>query len=108
MRYDVLDFAMIFTSDAAEGVRALIVDLGLGGLAVRTNEPVALMEKLRIVIGQTSGTPFEVTGVVRYCEARKDSPLYAVGLQFDPASHEERIRIAKLINYAFQRSCQPA
>lgn len=106
LRYDVLDFAMLY-GGGSDGVRALIVDLGLGGMAMRTKEPLTDLAKVSILVGHASGNPIEVTGVVRYCENRPGSPLYAVGIQFEPNGHEERLRIAKLINEAFQRSCQP-
>ncbi len=106
LRYDIMDFAMIYGASHPQGVRALVVDLGLGGIAIRSREALEADEKIRIQIGKSGGTPYELNGQVRYCDNGQSNPLYSIGIQFEPANHEEKISIARLINEAFQRSCK--
>lgn len=83
-----------------------MVDLGLGGIAIRSRDPLLPEEKIEINIGRSNGAPYTLHGQVRYCEGENSQPLYSVGIQFEPENHEEKIAIARLINEAFQRSCK--
>jgi len=105
LRYDLLDYAMAFPENDAVGIRSVIADVGLGGLALRTHEPLEVGEKLRLVVGRGSGHSITIKGVIRHVHVNEESRLYAIGVQFQPESHDERVTIAQYVHEIFQRRC---
>ena len=107
IRHEVIDFSIILPNTSKLPVSALIVDVGLGGVALRTREKFPPEEMVTITVGQNNGSPISFHGEIRYCDKREKESTYAVGVQFKPANQEERALIANFINNAFQRNSQP-
>src|SRR5579862_6074123 len=105
LRYDLLDYAMAYGDNDQVGVRSVIADVGLGGLALRTHEPLEPGEKLKLVVGRVSGEAITIRGLIRHVHVNPESRLYAIGVQFQPESHDERITIAQYVHEIFQRRC---
>lgn len=104
-RYEVLDYGIAFRLGDPLGVRCIIVDAGLGGLALRTKEELIPDEILDISVTGTSGQQLTLRVKVRHCVNHTDGDLFSVGVQFLPLSHEQRMAIAEYVNLAFQRQC---
>lgn len=107
IRHEVIDFSLVMPQSSKIPVSALIVDVGLGGLSLRTRELFNAEEQVTIIVGQGNGESVSFHGEVRYCDRRESESTYAVGVQFKPATHAERALIAQFINTAFQRNSQP-
>ncbi|MHB8636922.1 MAG: PilZ domain-containing protein [Fimbriimonadaceae bacterium] len=105
LRYDLLDYAMAYGDNDMIGVRSVIADVGLGGLALRTHEPLAAGEKLKLIVGRGSGHAITIRGLIRHVQLHPESRLYAIGVQFQPENHEERVTIAQYVHEIFQRRC---
>ena len=105
LRYDLLDYAMAYSDQDICGVRTVIADVGLGGLALRTHEPLTVGSKLKLLVGRGSGDAITIRGVVRHVQLNKESRLYATGVQFQPETHQDRITIAQYVHEIFQRRC---
>lgn len=105
LRYDLLDYAMAYSEHDLIGVRSVIADVGLGGLALRTHEPLEAGSKLKLVVGRGSDSSITIKGIVRHVSVNPESRLYAVGVQFQPENHEERVTIAQYVHEIFQRRC---
>ena len=99
-RHEILECALISRPSSNESFRAIIVDVSLGGLQVRSQSPVLTGERLTVKIGRDQGSPMFLHADVRYSRLHPDSGLYASGLKFRPESHEERLAIAKYLNSA--------
>lgn len=105
LRYDLLDYAMAYPDHDIVGIRSVIADVGLGGLALRTHEPLEIGHKLKLVVGRGSGAAITIRGVVRHVHINAESRLYAIGVQFQPENHEDRVTIAQYVHEIFQRRC---
>lgn len=105
LRYDLLDYAMAYSEHDLVGIRSVIADVGLGGLALRTHEPLDIGAKVRLVVGRGSGEAFTIRGIVRHVQINPESRLYAIGVQFQPENHQERVTIAQYVHEIFQRRC---
>ena len=105
LRYDLLDYAMAYPENDLIGVRSVIADVGLGGLALRCHEPLEVGDKLKLIVGRGTGNSMTIRGLVRHVHLDPDSRLYAIGVQFQPESHDERVTIAQYVHEIFQRRC---
>jgi hypothetical protein len=97
----MLDYATVFPA-SGESISAVIVDVGLGGLQLRSKEPLELGEEFSLVIGRNDEMSLTMHCVVRNCRPI-DGELHAVGVNFRPHSHDERIAIAEYVHTVFQR-----
>jgi len=105
LRYDLLDYAMAYSEHDLVGVRSVIADVGLGGLALRTHEPLEVGEKLKLIVGRGENTAITIRGIIRHVSLDPESRLHAIGVQFQPENHEERVTIAQYVHEIFQRRC---
>lgn len=104
IRYEVLDYASVVGS-GADGFNAVIVDIGLGGLQLRTRAPLAPGQELRIRVGRIDLPPLTLRAEVRHCAVIPNSALCSIGVRFTPDTHEERMAIAEYVHGVFQRQC---
>lgn len=105
IRYELLDYATLEPLSTGGAVNIIIVDIGLGGLQVRTRQQLALGEKCRLTVGRNQETPLQFRGEVRHCAAIEHSDLFSLGIRFTPENHEERMGIAEFVHAVFQRQC---
>jgi len=100
----MLDYALVFAG-GDEPVTAVIVDIGLGGLQLRSKSSFPLGSHCRIQIGTIQGESLILAGEVRHSGALDNSELVATGIRFCPDTHEERLAIAEYVHGVFQRQC---
>ncbi len=104
LRYEMLDYALAYV-DGQEPIKAVIVDIGLGGLQLRSKELLPVGNICKIHIGNLQGEPLVLSGEVRHCSQVEDSDLIATGIRFCPENHKERLAIAEYVHGVFQRQC---
>jgi hypothetical protein len=99
-RLETFEYALAHQSGEDRPKRAVIVNLGLGGIQLRCRErfEVGSMWNLQI-----SGATMPIPVEVRYFDAVPSSDLFAVGMRFKPGNHEERMAIAKYVHNVFQQ-----
>lgn len=105
VRYELLDYAMAVTQEHPEGIRIVVADVGLGGLALRSKSQLTSGEHIKICLNKGDGTQITFNAGVRYSDRVPETGLYASGVQFTPESHEERLDIAMFVNEAFLKLC---
>jgi hypothetical protein len=80
----------------------MLVDIGLGGVQLRSKVPLPVDEPLTISIGQSKVGPLTVPGVVKHCTlSTEGESLYIAGFKFRPEGHEDRTAIAKFVHDVF-------
>ncbi len=102
-RFEVLDYAMVYPSSSSHPFRAIVVDVGLGGVQLRSREELPVGFTCELVIGDSSGKQLSLAGEVRNSRALEGQDLYGSGYRFTPKSHDERIEIAEYVHRVFQR-----
>lgn len=102
-RFEVLECAMIQGGEAAEPMSTVVVDIGLGGVQLRSREVLPVGSECRLLIGSHHGKTIELRGEVRYSRPMRDSDLVASGFRFMPATHEERLAVAEYVHGVFTR-----
>lgn len=102
-RFEFMECALLYQEGRKEPYRAMLVDIGLGGVQLRSKDQLPVSEICMLEIGQDGGTPLSLRGQVRYCRPVKDSDLYTSGFKFAPDSHEQRVLIAEYVHGVFQR-----
>ncbi len=105
LRYEMLDYALVLRGGIDEPLRAVIVDIGLGGLQLRSKEPLTVGDYIKIQIGRVDGDPLTLMAEVRHSAAVPESDLFATGVKFCPETHEDRLSIAEYVHGVFQRQC---
>lgn len=105
-RFEYVECAMVYDGVDAEPYRAMLVDIGLGGVQLRSKEVLPLSKPVELKIGQNGKAPLAVRGVVRYCHPCEDDGMFVSGFKFAPESHEERMAIAEYVHGVFQRQWQ--
>lgn len=99
-RFDILEYAVFQVE--GDNVPAVVVDISLGGLQLRTRRSCQTGERSEIVIGQGGAPTIRAELEVRYCEP-VGSDLYAVGCRFLPASKEDCVTLVDYIHDVFRR-----
>jgi c-di-GMP-binding flagellar brake protein YcgR len=102
-RFEVLDYAMVYPPNGNEPFRAVVVDVGLGGVQLRSKEQLPVGENFELVIGTPEGKQLALNGEVRSSRKILDSELFGSGYRFIPESHDQRIDIAEYVHMVFQR-----
>lgn len=87
----------------AEDARAIIIDVSLGGLKMRTRTKLEPNTHY-ILTMSSSGKPVEFNGhVVHLAEGASDEETF-VGFVFRPESHDERVAIANFVHGVFTQA----
>ncbi len=100
----MLDYALVFDG-SKEPIKAVVVDIGLGGLQLRSKERFSIGARCRIHIGRASGEPLILNAEICHSSMVQDSELAASGVRFCPETHEDRLAIAEYVHGVFQRQC---
>jgi c-di-GMP-binding flagellar brake protein YcgR len=105
-RFEHVECAMVYEQGDAEPHRAMLVDIGLGGVQLKTKQALPIGTPLTLQLGQDDKAPLVATGHVRYCYPEGDEDFYISGFKFTPVSHEERVAIAEYVHGVFQKQWQ--
>lgn len=105
VRYELLDYAVLDLAGYDDLVSVVVTDIGLGGLQVRTK--IALEHGLGCQI-RISGDEGEhlLPGEVRHVQSIPRTDLWAIGIRFTPATHDERIAVAEFVHAIFRRQAE--
>jgi hypothetical protein len=102
-RFEVLDYAKVFLNTSDEPLSAVVVDVGLGGIQIRTREKMTDGTNCTLLIGNEDGNPLKIEAEIRSVRKIDDSELYGAGCRFLPEGHDQRIAIAEYVHMVFQR-----
>lgn len=105
-RFEYVECAMIYETEESEPYRAMLVDIGLGGVQLRSKDMLPLETPLQMRIGQDGKAPLVAKGLVRYCYSEGNDGMFVSGFKFYPETHEERVAIAEYVHGVFQRQWQ--
>lgn len=105
-RIPVLDYAMVRSAPQGSPFRALIVDVSLGGLRLRSEHSFSGGEMIEIQIAQEKGDPVTVDAEVRYTSDVEGSEFYLCGARFLPKTHEQRVAIVHYVHDAFRSGAE--
>ncbi len=103
IRYEVLDYALVYCPKGADPVRSVIVDIGLGGLQIRSRDQLPIGCNCVIAIGNGAREAVEIHGEIRHCAKVDGSDLYSTGIKFLPRDGSERTTVAEYVHSVFQR-----
>ncbi len=104
LRYEVLDYCLVFAA-SNDPVNSVIVDIGLGGIQLRSKETLPVGSICRVEIGRLHQSPIVLAGEVMHSALVDQTELVASGIRFCPEAHEERLAIAEFVHSVFQRQC---
>lgn len=102
-RFEVLDYAKVTSDKIKEPISAVVVDVGLGGIQIRSREQLTEGDSCTLVIGREDGSPLTIKAEVRTVRPIEDSDLFGAGCRFLPDNHTERMAIAEYVHMVFQR-----
>ena len=102
-RFELLDYALLQgEANQPEPERAVVVDVSLGGLQIRSKAKFTNGELFRLKVGRVEEAPLEVVAEVRYSIAVEDTDLCATGFKVKPENNEQRIAWVDYVHSVFQ------
>jgi hypothetical protein len=103
-RFELLDYALM--QGDAEGQpaaqRAIIVDVSLGGLQIRSRTKFSHGDVFRLTVGRADNSPVLIAAEVRYSIPIEESDLFATGFKVKPEDNEQRINWVDYVHTVFQ------
>jgi len=102
-RFEIFEYVLIHVDSSPEPIPAVIVDIGLGGIQVRSRAFPQPGELVRLAIGQGNGQPLVVNAETRHSHPVPEGDLFATGFRFLPQDLAERMRLVNYIHDTFQR-----
>lgn len=109
-RYERFPCAQLVTirckddSGKTEEARALVIDVSLGGLKMRTKAALDPSKTYVLTMGN-GGSPTNFHGTIVHLATQTDSNgETGVGFVFRPESHEERVAIANFVHQVFSQA----
>ena len=105
-RFELLEYALLGGSDgdaSSQPQRAVIIDVSLGGLQIRSRSTFEEGALMRLTIGRADDEPVAVIAEVRYSIPVEDSDLVATGFRVRPENKEQRIEWVDYVHAVFQR-----
>lgn len=103
-RFELFEYALVYRDGATETQNALIVDVSIGGVQVRSRERYVEGEMLNLVIGRGWEPPTKVTVEVRHSQPVDDGELVSTGFRFKPRTPQERMDLVDYLHEVFQRT----
>jgi hypothetical protein len=103
-RFELLDYALMqgHNGEEAPSQRAIIVDVSLGGLQIRSRTKFTHGDVYRLTVGRAESTPVNIVAEVRYSIPIDESDLYATGFKVRPEDNEQRINWVDYVHTVFQ------
>ena len=77
-----------------------VLDIGLGGVQLRSANPLPVDIEMSLQIELTPGKALSFNGKVRYSSGQPGE--YSSGFKFAPETQEERVSIANFVHEIFQ------
>ena len=105
-RFEYVECAMVYAEGELEPYRAMLIDIGLGGVQLRSKDMLPVDRPMTMKIGQDGRAPLNIKGYVRYCHPTEDDGMFVSGFKFAPEGHEERVQVAEYVHGVFQRQWQ--
>ncbi len=103
-RFEILDYAFVHAVDESfEPIRAVVVNIGLGGVQLRTKDALPEGKIVHLIVGTSDESTLDLRGEVRYCSPVENSDLFASGFRFLPENHEQRVAIVEFVHTVFSR-----
>jgi hypothetical protein len=102
-RFEFIQTAMVHAEGVEEPFRTMLVDIGLGGVQLRSRELIPVDTPLTLHLGQDDQPPLQLKGRVKYCNPGGDDGMYISGFKFTPETHQERVAIAEFVHRVFQQ-----
>jgi hypothetical protein len=102
-RFEVIECAIVYEDDRPEPYRAVVVDIGLGGLQLRSKETLPVGKVCQVHVGREGKRPLELPGEIRYSTQMDGTELIASGVRFVPKTHDQRIAVAEYVHGVFQK-----
>jgi hypothetical protein len=103
-RFELLDYALMQGDEAGQPAaqRAIIVDVSLGGLQIRSRNKFNHGDVFRLTVGRADSSPVLIAAEVRYSIPIEDSDLFATGFKVRPEDNEQRINWVDYVHTVFQ------
>lgn len=101
-RWDIFEYALVYQEGQQLADPAIIVDLSLGGIQVRSRTQFPAGELCLISIAEDTESSITTHAEVRYSYVLPESDLYATGFRFTPGCIEQRIALVNYIHARFQ------
>ena len=104
-RFELLEYVLLDGpkgDTASQPRRAVIVDVSLGGLQIRSRSSFEEGAVAQLTIGQADKEPVTVIAEVRYSIPVEDSDLFATGFRVRPENKEQRIEWVDYVHTIFQ------
>jgi len=102
-RFDIVEYTQLRKMGESKSETAVIVDLSLSGLQLRSRFRMTEGDHCEMTIGRCGLEPMKVRGEVRYCIPVSSTGLYATGVRFIPKNPRERIDLVDYIHDVFQK-----
>jgi hypothetical protein len=96
-----MEYALMFPPDGGEPVSAVVIDISLGGLQVKSRSDLPSGVQFLMQIGCGGEAPITTAVEVRHSTSIPNSDLYSIGVRFLPGASEERMRLVQYIHDAF-------
>jgi c-di-GMP-binding flagellar brake protein YcgR len=101
-RFELLEYAMIYMDGSPKAVRAVIVDVSLGGMQILTRFKVKKGATGCAIIGKGHSNPIRVGVESLHCSQADSEEMFSVGFRFRPANTKERVDIVDYVHEIFQ------
>jgi hypothetical protein len=102
IRLELFEYALAYQAGVKEPKQVVVVNLGLGGLQIRSRDAFEIGSRCEL---ELPGLSMMIPVEVKFFDEVTGSDLYAVGMSFKPSTHEERMAIAMYVHGVFQRQC---
>lgn len=101
-RFDIVEYTQLKKHGDGKSQTAVIVDLSLSGLQLRSRFQLCEGDSCELLIGRGGLEPIKVRAEVRYCFPVPACGLFATGVRFMPKNPRERIELVDYIHDIFQ------
>ncbi len=101
-RFELLEYAMVYSEEGQEPAPSVMVDISLGGMQTRSRRTLDAGTPCEVVIGRGTEKPLVVHADVTYSRRVDDSGLFAVGFRFKPKTTAERVELVDYVHAVFQ------
>ena len=104
-RFELLEYVLLggaAVKSSSQPERAVVVDVSLGGLQIRSRSTFEEGALLQLTVGRAGNDPVFVVAEVRYSIPVEDSDLYATGFRVRPEDKTQRIAWVDYVHEVFQ------
>ena len=104
-RFELLEYVLMggpTGKSSSQPERAVVVDVSLGGLQIRSRSTFEEGALLQLTVGRAGNDPIFVVAEVRYSIPVEDSDLYATGFRVRPEDRTQRIAWVDYVHEVFQ------